>query len=225
MAADEQDPEKPKPAPPRPAPPRPAPPAPARPAPPRPAAPPSAAQPGSPAGAAPPPKPPPPEDPTRKAVPSVPLDCLREKFADAVEDVAYFSGEVTARIKVERLADICRFLKADPRTQLDLLSDLCAADYPGEAKRFEINYHIYSVPHRHRIRLKVRVADGESVSTVSTIWATANWHEREAFDLFGIGFTGHPDLTRILLPDDWKGHPLRKEYPLEGFPEQHPRYR
>jgi NADH-quinone oxidoreductase subunit C len=158
-------------------------------------------------------------------VPSAPLEVLKEKFPGEVEDVTYFAGEVTARVKKDRLLEICRTLKDDPRARLDLLSDLSALDFPKEPLRFEINYHIYSVAHRHRLRLKVRVEEGGSVPTVSGIWATANWHEREAFDLFGITFTGHPDLTRILLPDDWKGHPLRKEYPLEGFPEQHPRYR
>lgn len=158
-------------------------------------------------------------------MPSVPLELLKEKFPDAIEEVAYFSGEVTARIRKDRLIEVCRFLKDERRSQLDLLSDLSALDFPKEALRFEINYHLYSVAHRHRIRIKIRIADGESVPTVSEVWATANWHEREAFDLFGIAFSGHPDLTRILLPDDWKGHPLRKEYPLEGFPEQHPRYR
>ena len=192
----------------------------ARPAPAKPA-PPSAAGPAAPAA----PAAPKPEDPRRKAVPSVPLDLLKEKFPDAIEEVAFFSGEVTAKIKKDRLVEICRFLKDDSRTKLDLLSDLSAADYPGDVQRFEINYHIYSIPHRHRLRLKIRAAHGEGVPTVTGVWATANWHEREAFDLFGITFAGHPDLTRILLPDDWKGHPLRKEYPLEGFPEQHPRYR
>jgi len=155
----------------------------------------------------------------------VPFDLLKEKFPDAIEEVAYFSGEVTARIRKDRLIEVCTFLKDESRARLDLLSDLSALDFPKETLRFEINYHLYSIAHRHRIRIKIRVADGESVPTVSEIWATANWHEREAFDLLGIAFSGHPDLTRILLPDDWKGHPLRKEYPLEGFPEQHPRYR
>jgi len=173
-------------------------------------------------GAAAPPKP---EDPQRKAIPSVPLDALKEKFPEAIEEIAFFAGEVTARIKLARLVEIACFLKDNSRTKMDLLSDLSAVDYPKEPSRFEINYHVYSIPHRHRLRLKIRVAEGESVQTVSGVWATANWHEREAYDLFGITFAGHPDLTRILLPDDWKGHPLRKEYPLEGFPEQHPRYR
>jgi NADH-quinone oxidoreductase subunit C len=191
----------------------------------RPAAP---GPPPAPGGASPPPKAPPPpklEDLIRQPVPSPAADALREAFPDAVEEVAYFAGEVTVRVRLDRIVEICRFLKDDPRTRMNLLSDLSAADHPRDPKRFEINYHVYSIPLGHRIRVKVRAADGESVPTVTKVWATANWHEREAYDLFGIRFEGHPDLTRILLPDDWKGHPLRKEYPLEGFPEQHPRFR
>lgn len=179
--------------------------------------------------AAPPaPKPPPPpklEDVLRTPVPSPALDALKEAFPGEVEEVTYHAGEVSARVKTGRLVEIFGFLKDDPRTRFDLLSDLCAVDYPEDSERFEVNYHIYSIPLNHRIRIKARVAEGGALPTVSVVWATANWHEREAFDLFGIRFDGHPDLTRILLPDDWKGHPLRKEYPLEGYPEQHPRFR
>lgn len=158
-------------------------------------------------------------------MPNAALDALKESLGPAVEEVAYHAGEVTARVGVDRLLEVLRFLKQDARTKMDLLSDLSAVDNPKEPKRFEINYHLYSIPLNQRLRVKVKVAEGEAVPTVTGIWATANWHEREAFDLFGIRFSDHPDLTRILLPDDWKGHPLRKEYPLEGFPEQHPRFR
>jgi NADH-quinone oxidoreductase subunit C len=182
---------------------------------------PAAAKPGS-------PKPTPApklEDKLREPVPSPALDELKRKFGDAVEEVTYWAGEVTVRVPSDRILEICRFLKDDPETQMDLLSDLCAADYPKEPKRFEVLYHMYSIPRGQRLRVKTRVGEGEAVASVASVWATANWHEREAYDLFGISFEGHPDLRRILLPDDWKGHPLRKEYPLEGLPEQHPRFR
>jgi NADH-quinone oxidoreductase subunit C len=161
----------------------------------------------------------------RKAVPSASVDLMKERFPEEIEEIAYFAGEVTIRVKGGRLLEILRLLRDDPSTQMNLLSDLSAADYPKDPQRFEINYHLYSIAHRRRVRVKVRVAEGGQVPSVTGIWSTSNWHEREAFDLFGIVFAGHPDLTRILLPDDWKGHPLRKEYPLEGFAEQHPRYR
>jgi len=183
-----------------------------------------AAKPAAPAAPKPPPAPKL-EEVLAQPVPSPALDALRESFPEDVEEVTYHAGEVSARVKAGRLLEICRFLKEDSRTRFDLLSDLCAVDYPNDAERFEVNYHLYSIPLKQRIRIKARVADGGSLATVSAVWATANWHEREAFDLFGIRFEGHPDLTRILLPDDWKGHPLRKEYPLEGYPEQHPRFR
>ena len=165
------------------------------------------------------------EEILKRPVPSVAADLLKEKFPEAVEEVSYHAGEVSVRVRVERLTEICSFLKNDARTQLTLLSDLSAVDYPGDPKRFEVNYHIFSIPLKHRLRLKVRAAEGEAVPTVTGVWATADWFEREAFDMFGISFAGHPNLTRILMPDDWKGHPLRKEYPLEGYPEQHPRFR
>ena len=185
-----------------------------------------AAAPGAPAPRAPKAPPAPKlEEILKQPVPSAALDALREALPDAIEGVVYHAGEVTALVKVERLIEAGRFLRDDPRCRMNLLADLCAADGPKEPKRFEVNYHLYSIPCRQRIRLKVRVADGESVPSVTGLWSTANWHEREAFDLFGIRFDGHPDLTRILLPDDWKGHPLRKDYPLEGYPEQHPRFR
>jgi NADH-quinone oxidoreductase subunit C len=198
---------------------------------------PGAAKPAVPPGPAPakpaiakpatPPKPKPPklEEVLAKPVSNAALDALKEQFPDAVENVAYHAGQVSVTVPAARIVEICGFLKNDSRTQMKLLSDLCGVDYPQEEKRFEIVYNLYSISLKQIIRIKARVADGESIDTVTTVWATANWHEREAFDLFGIKFSGHPNLTRILLPDDWKGHPLRKEYPLEGFPEQHPRFR
>jgi len=108
---------------------------------------------------------------------------------------------------------------------MNLLCDLTAADWPKREKRFDVVYHLYSIPRNHRLRLKVRVGEGEPVPSATTVHHSAEWHEREVFDLFGVAFEGHPDLRRILLPDEWKGHPLRKEYPLEGFPEQHMRLR
>ncbi len=153
------------------------------------------------------------------------VDALRESLGEAVEEVTSHVGQTSVRVKAGRLLDACRFLRDDPRSRMNLLSDLCGVDYPQEAERFEINYQLYSIPLNQRVRVKVRTRDGDPVASVTGLWPTANWHEREVFDLFGIVFTGHPDLTRILLPDDWKGHPLRKEYPLEGFSEQHPRFR
>jgi NADH-quinone oxidoreductase subunit C len=165
------------------------------------------------------------EEALRRPVVSPALDALKEAFPGAVLEEVHHAGQVTAVIPVDRIREVLRFLHDDPRTAFDLLADLTAADYPKRDKRFEVVYHLYSLPKNHRLRLKVRVADGEPVASATSVYNAAEWHEREVFDLFGVKFDDHPDLRRILLPDEWQGHPLRKEYPLEGFPEQHMRLR
>jgi len=97
--------------------------------------------------------------------------------------------------------------------------------HPDRPKPFEVIYNLFSVRKGHWITLHVQAADAEEVPTVTAVWKTADWHEREAWDMFGIRFRGHPDMTRILLPDDWEGHPLRKDYPLEGKEGDHKLYR
>jgi NADH-quinone oxidoreductase subunit C len=154
-------------------------------------------------------------------VPSPVLDALKERFPGAVQAVSYHAGEVTALLDKDSLLAACRFLKEDPALRMDYLSNLCGVDFPDREKRFEVVYHLFSISRKHRINLKIRVADQEPAPSVTGIWRTANWHEREAFDLFGIPFEGHPDLRRILLTDEWQGHPLRKEYPTRGFDRDH----
>jgi len=109
-----------------------------------------------------------------------------------------------------------RFLRDDPATQFEMLSDVCAVDYLPRVPRFEVVYHLYSVAKNHRLRVKV-ICDGASpsVPSVTALWESANWMEREVWDLYGIRFDGHPDLRRILLYDEFEGHPLRKDYPKE----------
>ena len=174
--------------------------------------------------AAPPPAPPKketPPDPLKAEVPSVVLDKLQETFGALLEDVVHHAGQISVHVPAERLLDLAIWLRDDEDCRMDLLMDLCAADYPDRENRFEINYHLYSVPHNHFLRMKISAADGESVPSVTPVWSGANWFEREIYDLFGVPFEGHPDLRRILLPDHWRGHPLRKEYPLAGFPDLH----
>ena len=185
------------------------------------AAPPAAKPPAAP----PKPKMDPVEEALRRPVPSAALDALKEAFPGAVLEETHHAGQVSAVVPVDKLTQILRFLHDDPRTAFDLLADLTAADYPKREKRFDVIYHLYSIPKNHRLRIKVKVGDGESLPSASGVWHSAEWHEREVFDLFGVKFDDHPDLRRILLPDEWQGHPLRKEYPLEGFPEQHMRLR
>ncbi len=145
---------------------------------------------------------------------------LREKFADSVLDVKEFRGEITVTVKKDNIVAICTFLKDS--LNYNLCSDVTAVDYLGSEPRFMMVYNLYSIPHKDRLRVKAPVEESDTVvDTVSTVWSTANWLEREIFDLFGITFTGHPDLRRILMTDDWVGHPLRKDYPLQG-PDREP---
>ncbi len=143
---------------------------------------------------------------------------IKEKFPEEVLDVKEFRGQVSVTLKRDKILDICRFLHDDPEMSFDYLADVCGADYLGKKeKRFEVVYHLYSIKHRHALRLKAEVTEeNPSIDSVVPIWVGANWHEREAYDLFGIVFKGHPDLRRILMPEDWEGYPLRKDYPIEG---------
>ena len=142
---------------------------------------------------------------------------IKEKFPQAVEEAVSFRDEHTIRIKREHLLKVSRFLKEDPAAQFNFLSDLCGVDYMGREPRFEVVYHLYSIEHKHRLRIKVSLSESDlSIPSVVSIWKTANWHERECFDLLGITFSDHPDLTRILTPEGFTDHPLRKDFPLRG---------
>jgi NADH-quinone oxidoreductase subunit C len=144
-------------------------------------------------------------------------DKLKDRFADAVQEVTESHGELTLVVSREQIVDLCRFLRDDPTLRYDLLMDVAGVDYLGREPRFEVVYHLYSVPHNSRLRLKVRVPESDVVvPSVTSVWSTANWHEREAFDMLGIRFADHPDLRRIYMPDDYPGHPLRKDFPILG---------
>lgn len=160
-----------------------------------------------------------PANPQSQVTPSLLVTALRHEHPDWITQIIEAHGEVTAVVPREHLQAICLHLKSDPDTQFDFLSDVCGVDRgPEEEPRFEVNYHLFSTTRYHRIRLKILLNDEDPrVPTVTNIWRTANWHERETFDLFGVIFEGHPDLRRILLPDDWQGHALRKDFPLRGY--------
>lgn len=145
---------------------------------------------------------------------------LRERFAADVVEVKEFRGEVTVTVKKENIVAICEFLKSS--LGYNMLTDVTAVDFLGTSPRFQVVYNMYSIPAKDRLRVKALVEEGDaSIATVTGVWSSANWLEREVFDLFGITFTGHPDLRRILMTDDWVGHPLRKDYPLQG-PDREP---
>lgn len=136
---------------------------------------------------------------------------------ESVTDAGLSRNELTLFVPGARIRDIAEFLRSDAELQFCYLADLTAVDrFPAEP-RFEVVYQLYSIPTRSRLRLKVKVGGDEpAVDSLSSLWPTANWFEREVYDLFGIRFHGHPDLRRLLLPDDWVGYPLRKDYPMEG---------
>lgn len=143
---------------------------------------------------------------------------IKETFPDDVVEITNFRDQVSVIVKKDRILKICRYLHDEPALCFDHLQDLCGVDYHGKKEpRFEVVYNLYSVRYRHKTRVRAQVtADDPSIKTVTSIWAGADWHERECFDMFGIVFKEHPDLRRILLPEDWEGHPLRKDYPLKG---------
>ena len=160
------------------------------------------------------------------------VNALKEKFGEAVSAVVEFRDQLIIWIEPQRIVDVCQCLRDDARFQYTFLSDVSGLDRltmqqesvpsghapaaMSDAMRFVVNYQLLSMKHKHRVWLKVGLpADKPTVQSVTSLWTTANFHEREVYDLMGIMFTGHPDLRRILLPDDWQGHPLRKDYPFE----------
>ena len=143
-------------------------------------------------------------------------DRLKARFGDDVGPLTEPRIDPFCVVKRERIVEVCRFLKGEPGLEMDFLEDETAVDWP-KRNVIEIVYHLLSYRHRHAIVLKVE-ADraAPTVPSVEGVWKTANWFEREIWDLFGVTFTGHPDLRRIMLPDDWVGHPLRKDYQEAG---------
>jgi NADH-quinone oxidoreductase subunit C len=145
----------------------------------------------------------------RERFPGLPL---RRQHGEAVRDF-------TLSLPLDQLVEVCTFLRDDPELEFSLLSWIAGVDYLPRDPRFEVVYGLLSITHNRRVTLKVQVPEeNPRVPSVNGVWPTANWHERETFDFYGIEFTGHPDLTRILLPDDWVGWPLRKDSPL-GYEE------
>ncbi len=135
--------------------------------------------------------------------------------ADDFESIEIIRGDLVGYVKLDTFVELCRWLKTDPDLQFNFLSMITAADYLDDKdKRFEVVYSLYSIPQHHRIMLKLRVDEGEKVASLTELWDTANWQEREVYDMFGIEFEGHPDLTRILMDEDWVGYPQRKDFPL-----------
>jgi len=185
-------------------------------APAKPPAPAGAGGPGAPAKPAVPPKPPAAPKPPIKPDPwtSPLVDELQKRFPGAISEPLIFRNQPSLNVAKEHLVAVCQFLKGTAGGAYNLLTDETAVDYPKREKRFDIVYHLYSFEGNNRLRLRVQVGAGEKVPSVTGVWPTANWLEREIFDMFGVEYDGHPDLKRILMPDGWEGHPLRKDYDI-----------
>jgi len=149
------------------------------------------------------------------------IDNLKQRFEDGIIATSLFKDEVTHLVSKSSLVSIGGYLKTDPALQMNYLVDVIGVDYSPASPRFEVVYHLYSISQRHRIRLKVKVEEGESLPSVTGIWPAADFPEREAYDMYGIYFDNHPNLKRIYMPHDWEGFPLRKDYPLRGYKDQY----
>ena len=150
-----------------------------------------------------------------KEEPDFSLRLLTESFPDAVLETLLPQGDATAVVRAACLTKVVEFLKNDPRLQFDILVDITAIDYLERKPRFDVVYHFLSLPFKRRLRLKVPVEDGVTApDSLTPLWGAANWLEREVWDMFGISFSGHPGLKRILMYEGFEGHPLRKDYPI-----------
>jgi NADH-quinone oxidoreductase subunit C len=143
------------------------------------------------------------------------VEALKEEFGEAIESARSFAGELTLVLRAEAVARIATALKA--KHQFTYLIDICGADYPKRTPRFDVVYHLHSFAANRRIRLKVVTDEATPVPTVCGVWRAANWSEREVYDMYGVTFADHPDMTRILLWEGFNGFPLRKDFPVEGI--------
>ncbi len=136
----------------------------------------------------------------------------------AVEEARFDRDEISIYINRDFIRQACVLLRDNPECPFNFLSDVSCVDWLPQEPRFEVVYHLLSISNKERVRLKVRLDGGSpAVDSVTSIWPAANYFEREVYDLFGVRFTGHPYLRRLLMPEDWEGHPLRKDYPVEGY--------
>ncbi|HVT03415.1 MAG TPA: NADH-quinone oxidoreductase subunit C [Thermoanaerobaculia bacterium] len=165
------------------------------------------------------PQPPPPAARTADDILREPLVASTvSRIRDAITTAKEFAGEITLHVSRDRIREVCQAFKSDGFTYLVDLSGIDYSTYPNHSEaRFGVAYHLYSFRSNARVRLKVFAADGESIPSVSSVWKTANWHERETFDMFGVEFEGHPNLERILMWEGFNGFPLRKDFPIRGI--------
>ncbi len=152
------------------------------------------------------------------------VDKVVSAFRDDIISTTIFRGDVTHLVKTRSIRNLCSFLFSAEDLKMNYLADIAGVDYLDRTPRFEVVYHLYSISTKQRICLKVGVDDGEEVPSVTGIWRSANFPEREVYDMFGIVFSGHPNLKRIYLEEGWEGFPLRKDYPLRGYKDEYNPY-
>ena len=151
------------------------------------------------------------------------VEKLKSRFPDAIVEVVEYRGDLTVVVKKDRIVQVSEFLKTDPDLGFDMVIDILGVDMYRPEERFEVVYNLYSLKIKTYVRLKVRVEESDPVvPSVTGVWAGANWHERETFDMMGIKFSGHPDLRRLYMPEEYEYHPLRKDVPLTGIPDSLP---
>lgn len=168
------------------------------------------------------------QEPDALEVPKMPpgqalRDLIDSEYPGAIIEVTAYEDredQATFVLQEDALVKVAVFLRDHPDSSFEILTDLTAAHYPDDEKPFQVIYQLVSVDHGRFLRLKVKVREGQDVPTVSAVWSSANWMEREIYDLYGVCFKDHPDPRRIFLPEDWGSHPLRKDYPLEGRGER-----
>ena len=140
---------------------------------------------------------------------------LKARFDDKILASFVHCGDEVVKLRKDAIVEVCQFLKEDPELDFNFLMDLCGVDYLGQEPRFEVVYNLYSLRYRRRLRIRVPVPESDpEVETLVSLWPGANWFEREVWDMFGIKFQGHPNLKRILMYEEFVGHPLRKDYPI-----------
>ena len=147
------------------------------------------------------------------------LKSIQEKLGEILVSHTVRLGELTVEVNAESIRKVLTYFRDNSTLNFRQLIDICGADYPERFPRFEVVYHLLSLKHNHRIRVKVRLDEGEAIDSVTNVFAGANWFEREVWDMYGIPFNGHPDLRRLLSDYTFEGHPLRKDFPLTGYQE------
>ncbi len=151
------------------------------------------------------------------------VDRLKERFPEAIQGYKIFREELTIHVDYKSLIPVCEFLKNEDPFKMDVLTDLVGLDYgPGESPRFGVAYLLTSTENVFRVRIKIAFDEGAEIESVTGIWKSAEWVEREAWEMFGIRFVNHPDLRKLLLPDELEGYPLRKDFPTKGFHFEEP---